>query len=587
MNFASINVKKIAAGSVERYIIMEHLYVYYRALRNYLALTSENRDCLAYRRAFASNDADNDSILITRNICTVDENWIIEIEKGLIFIENAIKEERQFIYSNGEVVPIEKVKHISRDSVQHLAKHSNLISKEHEGDDIIPDHLYSVERLNDYAVYENRFLYMLLCYLRDFVTIRYDKILELSNKYEGSLKLDKEISLPNQNISYTVSLHHEKKNDAVLRENNPSKSVIERIDLILKTIVAFLSTPLMEIAGKAPKLKPPITKTNVLKMDKHFKGAVALYDYIIAYDKPGYEFEVKTEELAPFGEDLAGELSEAGALLAFLTYEYGLDLNDRLKSNFALEEERKKIEEIKQREERLAKLRRKLENMEISPEDYILEAEKLIKLLQNDNRQIESLRNQIIELKESEMALNSALALKTEEADRLNRELSDIEDRHFREKEQMKAEFDEITHKNLLKHEEEMKMLEKSFNAHIADMTAKARAESEALNEAIYGLRTELGERDAKINELTESEKKLTEEKLVCEARINALRSINGESISDDEFTEKESFDELERELDAFVAFYEQRWSITKKKIRKKLLNYQTLKGQNGQNGKP
>ena len=57
---------------------MEHLYVYYRALRNYLALTSENRECAAYRRAFATSDTENDSIIITRNICTVEEappNW--------------------------------------------------------------------------------------------------------------------------------------------------------------------------------------------------------------------------------------------------------------------------------------------------------------------------------------------------------------------------------------------------------------------------------------------------------------------------------------------------------------------------------
>ena len=184
---------------------MNHLDVYYRALREYRALTKENRECRAQRKAISQANTENDKIVITRNICTVDEDWILAIEKGLVFVEKAIKEERQFIYSNGEVEPIEKVKHVSKDSVQHLAKHSNLITKEQTGKDIIPDQLYSVERLSDYAVYENRFLYMLLCYLRDFVTIRYDKILDLSNQYDGVLSINKEITLPKQKITYKES----------------------------------------------------------------------------------------------------------------------------------------------------------------------------------------------------------------------------------------------------------------------------------------------------------------------------------------------------------------------------------------------
>ena len=41
----------------------------------------------------------------------------------------AIKMERQFIRSQGEVVDIEKVKIVSRDSVEHLARHSNMITR--------------------------------------------------------------------------------------------------------------------------------------------------------------------------------------------------------------------------------------------------------------------------------------------------------------------------------------------------------------------------------------------------------------------------------------------------------------------------
>ena len=141
---------------------MDQLDVYYRALLDYKKSVNENKDCLKLNNAFLSADADSDKLSVTRAYCTIDEEWVSEIEKGLTFIEKAIKEDRQFILSQGEVVPIEKVKSVSKESVQHLAKHSDLITDYEEGEDIVPDKLYTVERLNDYTVYENRFLYMLL-----------------------------------------------------------------------------------------------------------------------------------------------------------------------------------------------------------------------------------------------------------------------------------------------------------------------------------------------------------------------------------------------------------------------------------------
>ncbi len=562
---------------------MNHLDVYYRALRTYRTLTVENRDCSALRRAFSQADVENDEITITRATCLVDEDWIVAIETGLVFIEKAIKEERQFIYSNGEVVPIEKVKHVSKDSVQHLAKHSNLITKEQTGKDFIPDQLYSVERLNDYAVYENRFLYMLLCYLRDFVSIRYDKILDISNKYDGVLRLNKEITTAGRKISYHVDLHEEITDDKYLRESNPAKEVIDRIDLILKTVMAFLATPLMEIAGKAAKLKPPITKTNVLKMDNNFKGAVALYDFIIAYDKPGYTCETKKVELAPFGEMLADELSEAGALLSFLTYEYGLGLNEKLKNNYNAEEDRRKTEQIKLKEEQLEALRRRLNNMEISPEEYIFNLEKHVKLLEADNRQIEGLRNRVADLKENEERLNSDIKQMKEEEAELREFIEQSEGRHKQQMDVLKEECNERIHENILKHEQELAELEKTFNKHLEEAREKMRDKEAKLNEEIADRNCQLGEARAEIEELTKSYDVLLEEKRVCEARIKALRTAKGESFAGDEYVDKESFDELEKELEAFVKFYDERWGKVKKSIRKKLLNYQSLKGLNKQ----
>ena len=217
---------------------MNQLDIYYRALLEYRRLTTADSACSALRSAISSADTDNDKIVVIRSICTIERDWVDEIESGLVFIEKAIKEDRQFIRSNGVVVPIEKVKNVSRESVEHLSKHSNLITRYTEGEDIIPDQLYTVERLNEYAIYENRFLYMLLCYLRDFVTIRYNDILDLTNKYDATIEFDKKLIVGKQKMDYTLSMHDIRRDDPYLKENNPAKDTIDIIDLILKTVIA-------------------------------------------------------------------------------------------------------------------------------------------------------------------------------------------------------------------------------------------------------------------------------------------------------------------------------------------------------------
>ena len=631
---------------------MNHLDVYYRALINYRALTRENRECTALRNAIHQANPDADGIVITRSKCTVDEDWIKAIEKGLVYVEKAIKEERQFIYSQGEVEPIEKVKHISKESVRHLAKHSELITKEQEGDEIIPDKLYNVERLNDYAVYENRFLYMLLCYLRDFVTIRYNKILDLTNKYDGVLTMNKEITLPNRTITYSVDIHDVHKDDKYLREHNASKHIIDRIDLILKAILAFLATPLMEIAGKAAKLKPPITKTNVLKMDNNFKGAMMLYEYIVAYDKPGYTSETYTVDLSPFGETLADEMAEAGSMMTFLMYEYGLDLNGELKKSYLEEEARLKTEEIRRRSEQIAALKRRLAADEISPEEYIIALEKQVKLLEADNRNIEPLREKVKELEANERRLNLEIESLNCRIDSLIEEMEEQRIRHERELAELRESYEErirdivrryeqtvaeLTQKYeeqiaklVATHEEELEDLRDTHRRRINDLNqahaeeierfrAQCQQQVDAVREEIKKSEEEcaarieavtkqaeereaaaikqaeareaeavkkieeadekVGESSKAYSELSADYQNLLDEKLMCDARIKALKVRVGDLKPNEEYTEKEHFDRLELEYEAFDKFYKKCWDMARKQIRKDMINYKTLIG--------
>ena len=545
---------------------------YYRALLAYKRLTDEQRDCRRDSRVFAEAEG-NERITVPRMICAVDEAWINAIEAGLVHIEKAIKEERQFIYSNGEVIPIEKVKHVSKDSVEHLARHAELITRAPEGEDLIPDKLYTVERLSDYAVYENRFLYMLLCYLRDFVTLRYQKILELTNRYEGHLTLDKEITAFGRTVTVKLDLTDHRQDDPYLREHNPAKTLIDRMDLILKTVLAFLSTPLMESAGKAALLKPPITKTNVLKMDNNFKGAVALYDYIIAYEGDGYTVTEDNREIAPFSDALREDMAEAELLLGELTYRYGLDITPALKANLERDENTARQTELKGRADALELLRRRLERDGEAPETYILELEKLTRTLRHELDRLDPLYAELDQRKQTELSLTETVNALNDRIDGFDGELRQAENTRL-----------ELEQENELRHRREQAALIDAQNAEKASWAERAEAERAAHREEINALKAEISRKQAELDRFAAAYDELEDETRLLQAQVLGQRALE-KRVTPAELeamTDKDSFDELERELTAFIGLYEKVWKQTKRKIRKDILNSKYIKGQSG-----
>ena len=560
---------------------MDQLDVYYRALLDYKNAINANKDCLKLNNVFLSADADSDKLVVTRAFCTIDEEWVTEIEKGLVFIEKAIKEDRQFILSQGEVIPIEKVKAVSKESVQHLAKHSDLISEYEEGEDIIPDKLYTVERLNDYTVYENRFLYMLLCYLRDFVSLRYTKIVEATNKYDAELTLDKHFLLGKQTVNYSVKLHDVRQDDEYLKANNSAKDIIDRIMLILRAILSFLATPLMEYQAKVPMIKPPITKTNVLKMNNNFKGAVALYDYIISYDKEGYTIENQVTTISPFSSEMGEEFAQAGSMLTFLSYEYGLGLKQDLKFSYEREEERRKDALVQRVKEQVISLNKRLQKAEISHEEYILKLEEQIKVLEKQCERMEMLRKEVDRLKVNENKLLADIKIAYLDISKLKNEI-------------LAKEYEKIQALDAAQQECGAKMaaFSEAMNAEKLEATSKLIEEINQLQCRVSDLielnrvecaemQTVLKTKSEEYNYLMAEFEKTREEKRFAEARLKSYRFKNHDMTDADNYTDKDSFDELENELEVFIKFYKKEWTKTKRRIRKDLLNIKNIRKQN------
>ena len=464
-------------------MLMSQFDVLYRALIDYRKNTRENKECIVQRNAIISADNDTDIIKITSNTCTINEDWVNEIEKGIVFIEKAINEARQFIRSNGEVVPIEKVKRVSKDSVEHLAKHSNLVTREPEvGADLVPDNLFMVERLSDYAVYENRFLYMLLCYLRDFIGMRYEKILELTNTYHGTMSMNKTVVESNRRLVYEVNLIEEKKNDEYLREHNSAQTILDRILVLYEAVNFFLNTPLMCEVSKTPMLKPPITRTNVLRMNQNFRKALALYEYVASYNGDGYEIITEVKTLSPFSTLVADEIAETVELSSFLTYEHGLGIKEFFKRRYEREEQRRKEEERAKFEEQLKRIRNHLKQENISPEEYILMLEKRISDLEAEREDLIEAHNKIDELTAKNDKLTGDLKYANKRIETLEAEVVALKIKY---EEDMAAErkrhAEEVAYLNET-HAQEIERLTTQYTEEINRLNSEHAEEVERLN---------------------------------------------------------------------------------------------------------
>lgn len=593
---------------------MEINDIYYRAFKAYRKQTKENTACEKERRAVAEAGKESDKLLATKYLCRIDEDWIKAIEEGLEFVEKAVAEERQFIRTNGEVVPIEKVKKISKDSVEHLAKHSDMITHVPEEEDalLVPDKLYMVEKLSDYAVYENRFLYMMLTYIKSFIEFRIEKIEKLRRTYVGDMAVNKEIKTKKRTLKIKTEIYEERTDNPYPVPDEKSANLVKRIHDCRSIIDALLDTDLMTQVAKTPMIKPPIVKTNVLKMNNNFKNALALYDYIASYKGEGFTYEEVKFDFAPFSEKVADEFAEVANLTSFLAYKTGNDIESLLQAEYEEEERRLKEEEAQNLLKRLQRLKKRALESNKTMEEYMLLLEERNRRLEKDNEELSALRREVENLKKdietlarekNELnrqigELTSALEEKEQEIIRLNQkyiedmsaakaeheaEIAKISAEHEEAVTALKAEFADELSKTIEEHESraaELKAETETLNSRLAETVRDCDNKIAEINAKLLGLQDieskVAGEYEVKYaaleKEYKRNIKELKEETALIRGELDGVRAEQGKLIPSADYSSRERFIELETEYLAFHKFFKSQWEYTKKEIRKTIL---------------
>ena len=516
---------------------MEQIDYLYRAYHNYVKELANNRENNTFRKAVTSKKNPNDYLIMTRKSCDIELDWVEEIEKGIVYIEKAIHEDRQFIRNEGEVLPIEKIRRVSKDSISDLAKHSDYITKipEEPEENIVPEKLLMIQRENDYAIYENRVLFATLSYLKDFITVRLEKIKEATNKYKGKAFIKKKVDLGNRVIDFSLTLDEEKKNDNLSIGDDSYVNVVQRIENALNSVMILLRTPLMTTVSKAPMVKRPITKTNVLKMNTNFRESLALFDYVCEYPKNGFETKEKETKIAPLTPEMEDAFSEVILMSSFLTYEYTNSIDAALHKRFLAEEKRRKEESEKAIIARIHELKEKAKKDGKEIDEYILLLEDSFTILEN----------KIEELKASIETIKSEYETKIEAIN--------------------------IEHENAINELREQFELEKNeLVQSFEDEKSNLNSEISSLKDEINKLNEEIKRKDEEHKkEIKEMEKKIK----LAQSEVFVAKLVNEKgSINPNDFESKERFDELQREKEILDEFFDRAWKNTKKSIRKKYL---------------
>ena len=550
---------------------MNEMDLYYRALRDYRKKVAPDKSHTRFMQALAKAAAREDKLETIRTRCNIDEEWVATIERYLPFVEKAIREDRQFIRQEGETVPIEKAKKVSKASVAHLARHSDMITHlpKKEGDPLLPDKLYITENESNYAVYENRFLYMLLCYTRDFVELRYTKISELGNTYRGNLRIKKHVEIGKRTINFDTTLTEVAKNDPRFAGDRAMHDMIERLEAIRVQVSALLLTPLMNEVSKAPMLRPPITRTNVLRMDNNFKNAVELYDYLCAYEGDGYTIEELKKTFSPFPDHMGAELFESIPMLTFLLYKYGNDMEKELKDAYehALQEEaiaaaQRKAKELEALRARAKESAGTMEDYLLLLEDYTKDLEKNVARMQERTQKLEAKIGRVTEELDFQKGIEKQLRQSVDELRDSNGELqTTLKSERFAHEAAMQD--------TLCTHEKEKEELRAAHAKATAEAERTSLAQMNELRAAKEQSETAL---KAQIKAANQAVEEIKNEQISLNARLHAYQCMRGEVVDTEALTQKENFRMLELEREWFERMFKQTWSQTKKRIRRDLL---------------
>lgn len=268
----------------------------YLEYKDYLASATSDNDFYSEMDT-AINSGTNSYSLFNRYFDKkIDLKWVEEIEACIIPLDNIIRVPRKFIVQEEEIVPIERARKITNESIRHLAQHTNMIAKV-EGDDVTPNQILNVFREESYEVYENRFVFTLMQNLVRFIDVRYNVLFNISDDDNmASLKMESDFTRGREKIQYKLEVSAQSAGSEIEGEAGPegeNATAFQRIERVKRIINEYANSSFMKELRNCVPVRPPIMRTNAIQKNPNFRACLKLWQFIQSYNELGYEITVK------------------------------------------------------------------------------------------------------------------------------------------------------------------------------------------------------------------------------------------------------------------------------------------------------
>jgi len=211
-----------------------------------------------------------------------DNSWLDLVESVVPYINKIYENPKKFIKNEEEILKIEKTKKVTIDSIKHLSKHTDFISKfDPETGDITPDKLLNVLKEETYNTYENRFAFTLVDVLEDFIKRVEEVIFNTENRKDNAFFCDAATNIDEEEVKFIVRIESNK----YKKSNTKDEDLKNRINAIKNSITSWKQSGLYKglIKERAAKVTNPLNKTNVILKNPNFQQAAMLWDFLHSF----------------------------------------------------------------------------------------------------------------------------------------------------------------------------------------------------------------------------------------------------------------------------------------------------------------
>lgn len=439
----------------------------------------------------------------------IDMDWVEAIEDAIPYIDKAIREQRRFIIQNEDIVPIEKARKITNESVRHLAQHTNMIARV-EGDDVTPERILDIQREESFAIYENRFLRTLLLNVSRFVDERYKEMKNAPNDSYHKVHISRSIQINQSKLDFELSYANEthETNEFDITADVSTLTDFQRVLRLRRVLGDFSAAPLIRDLSTSELVRPPIQRTNLMTKNPNFKKALDLWLFVESYTKTGFEVVGnefsgtmdKNVQEALYNvmsyEHFVVSMATTPALEKLLHEKYLEDNEKRKKDSLsreeqllaeieariakAREEETKiRLEEIREREKEIAALNSELKHAKLTLHQYEVKMTEMKGLINLHETTIQKLKDEIFELEKEK----KVLAEKLEELVALAKEQKLVIEKQSEEISALQGAI-QAKDEEIAKHVEAIAAAEKTIEECKAEI-ASAKSENEKLSAVI------------------------------------------------------------------------------------------------------